>query len=310
MRLRRAKQIADCKSALTAVGLAVVLSLFALLPARAQGPADPVKSPAVAAKSEGKADVESTAAESEVESPAPVELKPAVAPEASTGNFELPLFPFLPVSPFAARPFASPFLAANSPRKTGRLFGFIPNYATVEAGTGNNAVLTTGAKFRLTLQGAFDPYEFAIVGALTGVNQAEGQNPWSGHGFVGYTKSYAVAFANQAIGNVMTGAVFPSLLRQDPRYFQRSHGSFLRRFLYAGSRIFVTRGDSGKEQFNYSEFAGNAAAAAISNLYEPASSRTLANGFSTLETQIAIDAFGFEAKEFWPDIRRKLFHQH
>ena len=211
--------------------------------------------------------------------------------------------------PFAARPFASPFVAAN-PHRTGRLFGFIPNYATVEAGAGNKAVLTTSDKFKLTLQGAFDPYEFVIVGVVTAVSQAQGQGAWPGHGFIGYAENYAVGFANQAIGNVMTGAVFPALLRQDPRYFQRSRGGFLRRFAYAGSRIFIARGDSGKAQPNYSEFAGNAAAAALSNLYEPTSSRTLANGLSTWETQIAIDAFSFEAKEFWPDLRRKLSHQH
>jgi hypothetical protein len=232
------------------------------------------------------------------ESPAPL--------ETSTGNFDLPILPFLPFSPL--QPFTSPF--ASHPQRTGRLFGFIPNYATVEGGAGNQSALTKGEKFKLSFQGAFDPYEFVIVAAVTAASQAQGQGAWPGHGFTGYTENYAVGFANQAIGNVMTGAVFPSLLRQDPRYFQRNHGGFLRRFAYAGSRIFVTRGDSGKAQFNYSEFAGNAAAAAISNLYEPAPSRTLANGLSTWDTQIAIDVFGYEAKEFWPDLRRKLSHQH
>ena len=295
MAFQRAKWKTDWRAALTSVGLAIVLTLLGLLPAAAQAPAlaqtpSPDQAPAAAQ--------------------APSSIDSAASLEISSGNFDLPIFGFLPLPPFAARPFASPFVAANSPRRTGRLFGIIPNYATVEAGAGNKAVLTTSDKFKLTLQGAFDPYEFVIVGVVTGVSQAEGQGAWPRQGFMGYTENYAVNFANQAIGNVMTGAVFPSLLRQDPRYFQRSHGGFLRRFAYAGSRIFVTRGDSGKAQFNYSEFAGNASAAVLSNLYEPASSRTLANGLSTWETQIAIDAFGFEAKEFWPDLRRKLSHQH
>jgi hypothetical protein len=291
MASQRAKWKTNLKAALAGIGLAIVLALLGLLPAAAQAPA-PAQTP----------DQASAAEVATIDSAAP--------PEALTGNFDLPIFGFLPLPPFAARPFASPFVAGGNPHRTGRLFGFIPNYATVEAGAGNKAVLATSDKFKLTLQGAFDPYEFVIVGVVTGVSQAEGQGAWPRQGFMGYTENYAVGFANQAIGNVMTGAVFPSLLRQDPRYFQRSRGGFLRRFAYAGSRIFVARGDSGKAQFNYSEFAGNATAAAISNLYEPASSRTLANGLSTWETQIAIDAFGFEAKEFWPDLRRKLSHQH
>ena len=150
-----------------------------------------------------------------------------------------------------------------------------------------------------------------IVGAVTGVSQAERQGAWPRQGFMGYTENYAVNFANQAIGNVMTGAVFPALLRQDPRYFQRGRGGFLRRFGRMRAPGFSSpAGTPERSQFNYSEFAGNAAAAAFSNLYEPASSRTLANGLSTWETQIAIDAFGFEAKEFRPDLRRKLSHQH
>lgn len=196
----------------------------------------------------------------------------------------------------------------KSPSPSSRLFGFIPNYATVE-GAASEPTLTTGGKFKLTLEGAFDPYEFAIVGALAAVNQAQDQDPSYGQGFRGYSKRYAKGFADQAIGNVMSGAVFPSVLREDPRFYQRGRGSFLSRFDYALNRMFVTRTDSGGMQFNYSEFVGNAAAAGISTLYEPASDRTLSNTLNTWETQLAIDVIAYEAKEFWPDIRRKVFHR-
>lgn len=269
---QRAKCNTDLNAALRAIGLGIALLLLSFLPVAAQTPVASADS--------------------------------AVPLETSAGNFDLPALPFLPFLPL--QPFASPFVSHPAP--TGRLFGFIPNYATVEGGSGHPGILSSGDKFKLSLQGAFDPYEFVIVGAVAGVSQAENDQPSFGQGFSGYGKRYAVGFANEAMGYVMADALFPSLLHQDPRYFQRSHGSVLRRFLYAGSRIFVTRGDSGKAQFNYSELAGNASAAALSNLYEPASSRTLANGLSTWETLIAIDAFGFEAKEFWPDLRRKLSH--
>lgn len=280
---RPAKRSVRLNAALRAIAPAVAFCLLSVLPAAAQSPA-----------------AAQTAApfESSVGSATPL--------ETSTGAFDLPILPFLPFSPL--QPFASPFVA--HPQRTGRLFGFIPNYATVEGGATSQGVLTKGDKFRLTLQGAFDPYEFMIVAGLAGFSQAQNDDPSFGQGFSGYAKRYAVGFADQAIGNVMTGAVFPVLLRQDPRYFQRNHGGFLRRFAYAGSKIFVARSDSGRNEFNYSEFAGNGAAAVLSNLYEPASSRTLANTLSTWETQIAIDALGYEAKEFWPDLRRKLSRNH
>src|SRR5208282_2997465 len=91
-------------------------------------------------------------------------------------------------------------------------------------------------------------------------------------GWEGYGKRYASAFADGTIENFMTSAVLPSILRQDPRFFQKSDGGFARRTEYAVSRIFVTRTDSGHSQFNYSEIVGSALSAAIStNSYHPRS---------------------------------------
>ena len=105
----------------------------------------------------------------------------------------------------------------------------------------------------------------------------------------------------------MTGAVLPSLLRQDPRFFQSSTGGFWHRTGYAVSRIFVTRTDSGHEQFNYSEIVGSAMSAAISTYsYHPRADRNLPNTASVWGTQVGIDTGTIVVKEFWPDIRRKL----
>jgi hypothetical protein len=105
----------------------------------------------------------------------------------------------------------------------------------------------------------------------------------------------------------MTGAVLPSLLHQDPRFFQESEGGFMHRTEYAVSRIFVTRTDSGGEQFNYSEIVGSAFSAAISTYsYHPKGDRNLPNTASVWGTQVGYDTITIVVKEFWPDIRRKL----
>ena len=104
----------------------------------------------------------------------------------------------------------------------------------------------------------------------------------------------------------MTGAIFPSLLRTDPRYYRMGEGTVRQRLRYSLSRILVTRTDSGHRAFNFSELGGSAAGAAISNLYYPAQDRTVSNNLTTWGTQIAIDCFGNELKEFWPDIHRKF----
>lgn len=188
------------------------------------------------------------------------------------------------------------------------MFYVMPNYLTVE----NEAQvqpLSWKQKFAVTADGTFDPYEFAVVGIVAGIRQAENAYPAFGQGMAGYGKRYGAAFADQADGNMMVGAVFPSLLRTDPRYFQLGHGRYFHRFFYAFSRIFITRKDSGGETFNVPEFAGNAAAIGISNAYYPAANRSLSSNLSNWGTQMSIDAFGNELKEFWPDIHRHLPHR-
>lgn len=190
-------------------------------------------------------------------------------------------------------------------KKGTRVFGVMPNQLTVEGAT-KVSPLSTGEKFKLVAEGTFDPYEFVIVGVLAGIGQATDDTPSWGQGAKGFGIRYATDFGDQLAGNFMVGAVVPSIFHQDPRYFQSGKGSFWRRFGYALSRVIITRGDSGKTQFNISEIAGNGIAGVISNTYHPASDRSLEQTGQTWATQIAVDAIGFELKEFWPDIRRKF----
>ena len=186
-----------------------------------------------------------------------------------------------------------------------RLFWTLPNYLTVENGK-QIPPLTTGQKFKLVALGVFDPVEFPYVGVLAGIDQAENTDPSFRQGFKGYAKRYGAAYADTAIENFMVGGVFPSLLHQDPRYYQLGKGGFWRRAGHAALQIFITRSDSGKKQFNYSGLAGSALAAALSNTYHPPADRTALNSANIWVTQLWGDAVSFELKEFWPDIRRKL----
>jgi len=181
----------------------------------------------------------------------------------------------------------------------------MPNQLTVEGAT-KVTPISAGEKFKLVAECTFDPYEFVVVGVLAGIGQATDDTPSWGQGAKGFGIRYATDFGDQLAGNFMVGAVLPSLFHQDPRYFQSGKGSFWHRFGYAMSRVVITRGDSGKTQFNLSEIAGNGIAGAISNTYHPASDRSLEQTAQTWGTQIAVDAIGFELKEFWPDIRRRF----
>lgn len=211
-----------------------------------------------------------------------------------------------------------------------RLFFALPNFLTLE-NAGHVPPLTSQQKFKAVARGAFDKIQFVWYGFLSGLSQAENSEPGYGQGAEGYAKRYGAAFGDGTIENFMTGAVFPSLLHQDPRFFQSENGGVARRTEYAVSRIFVTRSDSGRSQFNYSEIVGSALSAAIStNTYHPrafittrydpatnmltyvhnASDRTLPNTLSVWGSQVGYDTLTIVVKEFWPDVHRKLSHKH
>jgi len=122
----------------------------------------------------------------------------------------------------------------------------------------------------------------------------------------GFSKRLATNVADQAIGNIMAEGVSPALLHEDPRYYRRGAGSVWSRAGYAITRIFVTHTDSGKLRFNYSEWSGNAAATAISNVYY-SDGRNVGANVGKLMEQCSLDALGQVLKEFWPDIKRKFF---
>lgn len=195
-------------------------------------------------------------------------------------------------------------------QKTGtssdRLFYTLPNFLTVDNAT-EVPRLTAGQKFNVVARSSFDHVEFVWYGFLAGVSQAENSEPGYGQGAEGYGKRYGAAFADGTIENFWTAAVLPSVLHQDPRFYQMPEGGFVHRTEYAVSRIFVTRTDSGGRQFNFSEIFGSAIAAAISTYsYHPRSDRTIGNTATVWSSQIGYDTITIEVKEFWPDIKRVI----
>jgi hypothetical protein len=195
---------------------------------------------------------------------------------------------------------------APKPPKDDRIFWALPNLLTVENAS-SLPRLTTSQKFKTVAEGCFDPVEVAFMGIQAGIGQADNANPTYHQGLTGYSKRFGTDYADAIIGNFGTGAIFPTLLHQDPRYYQMGTGSFLRRFTHAALRVAITRGDSGKTKFNFSEFLGNGLAAGLSNTYHPGP-HTIAGSTDVEGTQILLDAIGYELKEFWPDIHRLLKH--
>lgn len=187
-------------------------------------------------------------------------------------------------------------------------FGVLPNYRTAD---GSLPFQPITAKYKMTIaaKDSFDGPLYVIGGLFAGIYQLQNQNPSFGQGVKGYAHRYVTSFADQAMGNMLTEGIMPTLLHQDPRYFRKGTGSVGSRLAYAVSRIFVCKNDSGKWTFNFSEVLGNATGAAISNAYYP-DTRTAHENAEKLAIQLGTDALSQVGKEFWPDIKRKFFSKH
>ncbi len=246
-----------------------------------------------------------TLAAPEAQTPATPQTQttPATAPGAATGQSTPPETPQTQTkSPSGS---AAQSSTARQVPKDDRIFFALPNLLTVENAS-SMPPLTTKQKFKTVAEGCFDPVEVVFIAIQAGIGQMDNTNPTYHQGLIGYSKRFGTDYADAIIGNFGTGAIFPTLLHQDPRYYQMGTGNFFRRFGYAAIRVVVTRSDtSGKHEFNFSEFLGNGMAAGLSNTYHPGP-HTIASNTNVLETQILLDALGYELKEFWPDIRRLI----
>jgi Carboxypeptidase regulatory-like domain len=177
-----------------------------------------------------------------------------------------------------------------------RVLGIIPNFYVVY--DHNAEPLTTKLKFRLALRTSADPATIVGWGVLAAINQAAVDAPNYRENWAGYGQRYGAAAADGLSDIMIGGAILPSLLHQDPRYFYQGEGTAKSRTLHALSSPFVCRGDNGRPQPNYSTIGGDLASAALANAYYPASNRGAGLFFQIFVINTAERLFTDLAQEF------------
>jgi hypothetical protein len=177
-----------------------------------------------------------------------------------------------------------------------RVLGFIPNLlVTYEP---HPEPLTTGMKFHLAYKSLTNAFFFGRTVAWAGVQQAR-DNPseWQ-QGAKGYSKRLGAGFVDGVTGGLISNAILPSLLHQDPRYFYQGSGTNKSRALHAMWAPFVCKGDNGKWQPNYSQLGGSLISYSISSAYYPSSDRTAGHLFETFGIDLGLHVVGSLAQEF------------
>jgi Carboxypeptidase regulatory-like domain len=177
-----------------------------------------------------------------------------------------------------------------------RVLGFIPNIFVVYEP--HPEPLNTRMKFHLAYKSITNPFFFGRTVAWAGVQQAR-DNPseWQ-QGAKGYSKRLGAGFADGVTGGLISNAILPSLLHQDPRYFYQGTGTKKSRALHAMWAPFVCKGDNGAWQPNYSQLGGSLIGYSISTAYYPSSDRTAGHVFQTFGIDLGLHVVGSLAQEF------------
>jgi hypothetical protein len=193
--------------------------------------------------------------------------------------------------------------------QTKRILDIIPNFRAVSTDQKLPAQ-TVKEKFVTASEDSFD-YSSIFIPAMLAVYSLEtNATPEFQQGAPGYARYFWHSAVDQTSENYMVEFVVPALTHQDTRYYTLGRGGILKRTGYALSRAVVTRSDSSKEVFNVSEVIGAGASAGLSSLYYPSRERSIGTTGTEWGIDIAVDSMAFVAKEFWPDINHRLFHNN
>lgn len=208
--------------------------------------------------------------------------------------------------PAAQNSLAQAPVAESAPPQTKRILGLIPNFRSVSADE-KLPPETVKEKFMDATQDSFDYSSIFLPAVIAGYDLATDATPEFHGGAAGYGRYFWHSAVDQTSENYWVEFIFPTITREDSRYYTLGHGGFMKRTGYALSRAVITRSNSGAEVFNASEIVGAGVAAGLSNTYYPSQERNFANTASQWGLDIGVDAASFWFREFWPDINRSIF---
>jgi hypothetical protein len=161
-------------------------------------------------------------------------------------------------------------------------------------------------KLFLFLRDAVDPETFLAAGFNAGISQAENNDPSFGQGGAGYAKRFAASYTDQVQFRFFKEFAYPTIFREDPRYYRMGQGPVKRRMLHAVTHAVVAYNDNGHPMFNYSEWLGEISGTSIANLYHPGNQRGVEPAARSVAIDVASDVGYDMLREFWPEIARKF----
>jgi subtilisin family serine protease len=185
----------------------------------------------------------------------------------------------------------------------------MPNYRAVSAGAVPPPPTPLHA-LKIATQNSFDYSSFIFVGITSSFAEWSDAHPQLGDGMTGFGRYYWRGFVDKTDGNYLVIFAMPTLLHEDERYYAMGEGGFLKRGIYAASRILITPDYHGHNTFNASEVFGRGIAQGISLSYYPSHDHTAGALAVKYGWAMGRDALTNVFREFWPDIATHVLHRH
>ncbi len=186
--------------------------------------------------------------------------------------------------------------------------GFVANAQTSPSQADPYAPLPPRSKAAIFGRRIVAPSGFAKSAVTAGINQWQDSPHEWGQGLGGYGKRYGHKIANRSVENAI-GMAVAITTREDPRYFRSRDSAFGHRLRHALVSALLTRTDGGGSRVALWRLSGNYGAQFVSNAWRPDRYTDTRDTLRRGTVSIGYDGISNLLKEFWPDIRRRVFHR-
>jgi hypothetical protein len=170
------------------------------------------------------------------------------------------------------------------------------------------AGMTVGQKFRYRLKHSFDVEHVARSVAGAALDEAREHPAGWGRGWDSFGVRVTSHLGQHLIKEQIMFGV-EALDHETPGHLRSRRTGFKNRLKDAIKYTFVSASDSGGMMPAYSRFAGAYGAAFISRTWYPREYHTLSSGLYTGTSSLGIDVGLNVLREFYPDIKKKVFRR-
>ena len=167
--------------------------------------------------------------------------------------------------------------------------------------------MTVSEKVRAGLKNSVSLFSMTGWIASAGYEQMTNGSPNFGTDAGAFGERLGFGAIHGISNGVFSNSLFAPIFHEDPRYYVMGPGHpFLKRLVYAGTRVLITRTDSGHSTPNFALFAGNAASSALTVTYYPAKNATFSGVAETFGGSLGGSVLGFVVDEFLADALKEL----